>query len=169
MPPEFALTEEPVYEGEPILAIAADSEELASEAIERIVVDFEPLPFAIDPIESLRPGSPNGREQGNVFVGPSMKTLKWTPEQMATYDGGKFPNDAEATETAVFGDIEKGFKEADLDRRARHAPADHVAPAARIALVHGLLAERQVLHARLDAEPRAHRGIGRRLGRRQAR
>ena len=29
MPPEFALTDEPVYEGEPILAIAADSEELA--------------------------------------------------------------------------------------------------------------------------------------------
>ena len=45
---------------------------------------------------------------------PSMKTLKWTPENMATLDAGKFPNDAEATETAVFGDIEKGFKEADL-------------------------------------------------------
>ena len=30
MPPEFALTDEPVYEGEPILAIAADSEELAA-------------------------------------------------------------------------------------------------------------------------------------------
>ena len=58
MPPEFALTDEPVYEGEPILAIAADSEELAAEAIDRIVVDFEPLPFVIDPLEGLRPGSP---------------------------------------------------------------------------------------------------------------
>src|SRR5262245_15841950 len=35
MPPEFALTEEPVYEGEPILAVAAISEEIASEAIEK--------------------------------------------------------------------------------------------------------------------------------------
>ena len=52
--------------------------------------------------------------EGNVFVGPSMKTLKWTAENMAMLDGGKFPHDAEATETAVFGDIEKGFKEADL-------------------------------------------------------
>jgi len=114
MPQEYALTEEPVYEGEPILAIAADSEELASEAIEKIVVDFEPLPHIIDPLDSLRPGSPNGRVEGNIFVGASMKTLKWTPEQVAMVDSGKFPHDAEAAETAVFGDIEAGFKEADL-------------------------------------------------------
>ncbi len=114
MPPEFALTDEPVYEGEPILAIAADSEELAAEAIEKIVIDFEPLPFVIDPLEGLRPGSPNGRTQGNVFVGPSMRTVKWTDANMAMVDAGKFPHDAEATETAIFGDVEKGFKEADL-------------------------------------------------------
>ena len=32
--PKFALTKEPIYEGEPILAVAADSEELAAAAIE---------------------------------------------------------------------------------------------------------------------------------------
>src|SRR5688572_30052603 len=114
MPPEFALTMEPVYEGEPILAVAALTEEIASAAIEKIVIDWEPLPFVTDPIESLRPGSPNGRSEGNVFVGASMRTIKWTPEQMARYDAGKFPHEAEATETALFGDVEKGFKEADL-------------------------------------------------------
>lgn len=114
MPPEFALTDEPVYEGEPILAIAADSEELAAEAIDKIVVEFEPLPFVIDPLEGLRPGSPNGRTQGNVFVGPSMKELKWTAADMAMVDAGKFPVGAESTETAIYGDVEKGFKEADL-------------------------------------------------------
>ena len=114
MPAEFALTSEPVYEGEPILAVAADSEELASEAIDRIVVEFEPLPHVIDPLEGLRPGSSNGRVEGNVFVGPSMRTLKWTAEDMALVDQGKFPQNAEATETLTFGDIEAGFKEADL-------------------------------------------------------
>lgn len=111
---EVALTKEPVYEGEPILALAADSEELAAEAIERIVVTYEPLPFVIDPLESLRPGGPNGRTEGNVFVGPAMQTLKWTAEDMAQVDAGRFPSTAEATETRVFGDIEQGFKEADL-------------------------------------------------------
>ncbi|MDP2053280.1 MAG: molybdopterin-dependent oxidoreductase, partial [Acidobacteriota bacterium] len=110
----FALTDEPVYEGEPILAIAADSEELAAAAIDKIVVTFEPLPFVIDPLQGLRPGSPNGRTQGNVFVGPSMRTLKWTADDMAMLDSGKFPVNAEATETTVFGDVEKGFAEADL-------------------------------------------------------
>ncbi len=114
MPAEFALTKEPVYEGEPILAIAADSEELAAEAIDRIVVTFEPLPHVIDPLEGLRPGSSNGREQGNIFVGPSMRTLKWTAADMALVDQGKFPSNAEAAETLTFGDIEAGFKEADL-------------------------------------------------------
>ena len=114
MPAEFALTKEPVYEGEPILAVAADSEELASEAIDKIVVNFEPLPHVIDPLEGLRPGSPNARTEGNVFVGPSMRTLKWTAENMADIDAGRFPVNAEATETLTFGDIEAGFKEADL-------------------------------------------------------
>ena len=50
---ERALTNEPLYEGEPILAVAAVDESTAAEAIERIVVEYEPLPFVIDPLVSL--------------------------------------------------------------------------------------------------------------------
>ena len=56
---ERALTNEPLYEGEPILAVAAVDELTAAEAIERIDLDLEPLPFVVDPVDSLRPGSPN--------------------------------------------------------------------------------------------------------------
>src|SRR5689334_25066196 len=42
--PEVALTNEPVYKGEPILAVAAVSELAAAEAIEKITLDLEPLP-----------------------------------------------------------------------------------------------------------------------------
>src|SRR6266513_1025890 len=45
---EKALTNEPVYQGEPVLAVAAIDELTASEAIEKIDIDFEPLPFAVD-------------------------------------------------------------------------------------------------------------------------
>jgi aerobic-type carbon monoxide dehydrogenase small subunit (CoxS/CutS family) len=38
------LTMEPLYQGEPILAVAAVDEITAAEAIERIHIDFEPLP-----------------------------------------------------------------------------------------------------------------------------
>ena len=112
--PELAIAKEAMYEGEPILAVAADSEELAAAAIEAIVVDFEPLDFVVDPLDSLRPGGPNGRTEGNVFVGPEIKTIKWTAEQHASAVAGKFPVDAEAGVTTVWGDIDKGFKEADL-------------------------------------------------------
>ena len=52
---ERALTDEPLYAGEPILALAAVDESTAAAAIERIEVDLEPLPFVIDSLESLSP------------------------------------------------------------------------------------------------------------------
>jgi xanthine dehydrogenase molybdenum-binding subunit len=114
LPQEVALTKEPLYEGEPILAVAADSEEIAAEAIERIVVDFEPLDFVIDPLDSLRPGGPNGRTEGNVFVGPQARTLKWTAADMAEIEAGRFPWNAEAAETQGYGDVEAALKASDL-------------------------------------------------------
>src|SRR6266540_6090497 len=68
---ERGLTNEPLYQGEPILAIAATSEREAAEAIEAIDIEFEPLPFVVDPIESLRPGGANARTQGNVWMRPA--------------------------------------------------------------------------------------------------
>src|SRR6266446_1257409 len=64
---ERALTNEPLYQGEPILAVAAVDEATAAAAIERIDLDLVPLPFVVDPVESLRPGGPNGRTDGNVW------------------------------------------------------------------------------------------------------
>src|SRR6202161_3567475 len=42
---EKALTMEPLYQGEPILAVAAVDELTAAEAIEKIRTDFHALPF----------------------------------------------------------------------------------------------------------------------------
>src|SRR5438128_3988824 len=67
---ERALTNEPLYQGEPILAVAAVDEATAAEAVERIEVRLEALPFVVDPVESLRPGSANGRTEGNVWFSP---------------------------------------------------------------------------------------------------
>src|SRR4029453_17124981 len=67
---ERGLTNEPLYQGETVLAVAAVDEATAAEAIEKIDIEFELLPFVVDPIESLRPGSPNARAQGNVWMRP---------------------------------------------------------------------------------------------------
>src|SRR3990167_5724560 len=67
---ERALTNEPLYEGEPILAVAAVDEFTAAEAIEKIQIEFEPLPFAVDPLVRLRPGRPTARTDGNEWFPP---------------------------------------------------------------------------------------------------
>src|SRR5689334_17477366 len=88
---ERALTNEPLYQGEPILAVAAVDELTAAEAIERIHITLEPLPFVVDPVESLRPSGANARVDGNVWITPPapqgappqppprprVETLKW--------------------------------------------------------------------------------------------
>jgi xanthine dehydrogenase molybdenum-binding subunit len=110
-----ALTNEPVFEGEPILAIAAEDEATAAEAIEKIHLDLERLPFVIDPIDSLRPGGPDARAAGNVFtVGGGMRRLKWTAQDMQEIAAGRIPWNAQAGEETAVGDLESAFKQADL-------------------------------------------------------
>src|SRR5262245_65266045 len=78
-PQETILTNEPLFVGHPILAVAADTEELASDALEKIKVTYEELPFTVDPLQSLYPGGPNARTNGNVTnPGIDLKTFKWT-------------------------------------------------------------------------------------------
>jgi CO/xanthine dehydrogenase Mo-binding subunit len=91
-PREACLTNHPHYEGEPILAVAAVDEETAAAAIEEIEIDFEPLPFVIDPLESLRPGGPNAFEEGNQFGSDGWSEYKWTTADFATVDAGRMPD-----------------------------------------------------------------------------
>ncbi|MBY0494218.1 MAG: xanthine dehydrogenase family protein molybdopterin-binding subunit [Cyanobacteria bacterium] len=116
---EHCLTKEPLYAGEPIAAVAAISEEIAAAAIELIHLDIEPLPHVVDPIESLRPGGPNARTDGNVWGPPSgtpprptMQELKWTEADFAAA-GDQVPT-GKATEEWSYGDLEAGFKNAAL-------------------------------------------------------
>src|SRR5262249_58445810 len=75
--PEAALTNEPVYKGEPILGVAAVDEHTAAEAVDRIELDLEPLPFLVDPLDSLRPNGPNAWREGNAFVGGKRAAPEW--------------------------------------------------------------------------------------------
>jgi xanthine dehydrogenase molybdenum-binding subunit len=117
---ERALTSEPVFQGDPILAVAAVDELTCAEAIEKIKIDFEELPFVLDPLESLRPGGPNPRADGNVWVRPQppafglqLTELKWTDQDFADYDQGKLPM-GHAPDEWSYGNLDAGFKNAAL-------------------------------------------------------
>ncbi|HVC31908.1 MAG TPA: xanthine dehydrogenase family protein molybdopterin-binding subunit [Chloroflexota bacterium] len=53
------------YYGQAVAAVAADTEELADEALGQISVSYEPLPFAVDPAVSVQNGSPLVQPCGN--------------------------------------------------------------------------------------------------------
>jgi CO/xanthine dehydrogenase Mo-binding subunit len=118
---ERALTNEPMYQGDPILAVAAVDELTCAEAIEKIKIDMEPLPFVIDPLDSLRPGGPNPHKDGNVWMrpkppvtgGPQVSELKWTQADFQEYEQGRLPM-GEAPDTWSYGDVDAGFRNAAL-------------------------------------------------------
>ncbi|MGH6895895.1 MAG: xanthine dehydrogenase family protein molybdopterin-binding subunit [Geminicoccaceae bacterium] len=113
-PPENQiLTMEPLFVGEPILAVAAVDETTAANAIEKIKVDLEPLPFTLDPLDSLYPGGPNARANGNVAnVRLDLQEVKWEAGDFAVPDG-QLPRGQPAEEWS-FGDLEAGFADAKL-------------------------------------------------------
>src|SRR5947209_8101828 len=99
---ERGLTNDPVYQGEPILAVCAVDELTAAEAIEKIHLDIERLPHVVDPLVSLRPGGPNARVEGNVWMRPAptvpppappptVAEVKWTEEDFKEYKEGRLP------------------------------------------------------------------------------
>ena len=157
-PPGFApsLTKEPMYVGEPILAVAALSEQAAEDAIAAIKIDYEPLPFTHDPLESLFPGGKDARGDGfniGMLVGLPMGKLKWSAADFARVKAGEEMPMGKPAEEWNFGDVEARIQEVQggvrgtlrhrLARASQHGAAQ----------LHGVLAERQVLRACQAAEP----------------
>ena len=122
-PGNTILTNEPLYVGAPTLAVAATDETTAQNAIAAIELDLEPLPFCVDPLESLRPGGPNARATGNVPSGrvtaveldasDGVAEVKWTAEDFEAAGEGQMPTGMATTEWS-YGDVEAGFANAAL-------------------------------------------------------
>lgn len=82
-----ALTDDKVrYIGDAVALVAAETDEIAREAVKAIKVEYTALPVVTNPHEALAEGSPRIHEKGNVLL--HSKTIK--------------------------GDIEKGFREASV-------------------------------------------------------
>ncbi|MGC4081443.1 MAG: hypothetical protein QM736_04830 [Vicinamibacterales bacterium] len=154
-----------------MLAVAAVDELTAIEAIELIDIDWEALPFNVDPIDSARPGTPTARTEGNVWMrpaaarggsrsAPDVVKLKWEEKDFAEYAQGKLPM-GKPTDEWSYGDVEAGTSKCRTGSRRDVLDVEQQPLDARTAQRDGLLAERQAVHALLDAEHGADRRIGR--------
>ena len=169
---ERGLTNEPLYQGEPILAVAAVDELTAAEAIERSTSTSSRCPSSS--IRSRACGRAartrdRGQRLGTPRAAGASRAAGGPPAPAAARDAevdrggfrrrrgeGQLPM-GKAPEEWPFGDVEAGFKNADLVLDETFVVAVHRPSAARNAQRDGLLAERQAVPARLHAEHRPHR------------
>jgi CO/xanthine dehydrogenase Mo-binding subunit len=91
-------TERVRYVGEPVAAVAADSAEIAEEAMNLIDVQYEALPYVTDPVEAIRPGAPVLHDNPGAY--------KNAPERAT-----ELPN-IQSYGHWSNGDVEAGFKKA---------------------------------------------------------
>jgi len=87
------------YIGEPVAAVAATDLDAAEEALELIIVEYEELPAVFDPLEAMKADAPLIHENLKDYV--------------TTFQAIQNGNVCSQT-TFVQGDIEKGFREADV-------------------------------------------------------
>ncbi len=106
------LTNTPHFVGEPVAALAAVDETTAQDAIRKVRLDLEPLPFVLDPLESLRPDGPNARLDGNTVVRrEGVSEIKWTDADFEDAGEGELPM-GEVNNEWSYGDLEVGFRDA---------------------------------------------------------
>src|SRR5438552_3213471 len=55
------------FQGEPVVAIAAESPEIADRAADLVEIEYEEVPGVFDPVEALRPGAAEVHDGGNVL------------------------------------------------------------------------------------------------------
>ncbi|MGE5510964.1 MAG: xanthine dehydrogenase family protein molybdopterin-binding subunit [Bacteroidota bacterium] len=91
--------EKALFEGHPVAAIAATSERIAREALKLIKVDYEVLPHVMDVVEAMKPDAPVLHED--------LITAGVTPAPTK-------PSNVAKRVEFVLGDVDKGFKEADV-------------------------------------------------------
>ena len=89
------------HAGDGVAAVAAVTEQIAQDALDRVKVEYEPLPAVLDPLAAMREDAPKVHPAGNIY----------------------------ATKVIRKGDIEQGFAESDrvFEGRYRTQMVEHAA------------------------------------------
>ncbi len=106
------LDSEVRYVGDEVLAVAADTEDIADQALKLIAVEYEELPYVIDPQQALTDSSTLVHTEGNrlapiMYVGNLYEALPPTPgEQLDTAMSNIISGEAQISE---LGNVGEGF------------------------------------------------------------
>lgn len=64
------------YEGDEVVALAADDEDAAEDALDLVAVQYRELPFVLDAEEAMKPGAPSVHRSGNIVGGRQGEVYK---------------------------------------------------------------------------------------------
>jgi CO/xanthine dehydrogenase Mo-binding subunit len=103
------------YVGDEVAAVAAVDEITAAEALERIEVEYEPIPAVFDPEEALKDGAPKVHDE--IVPTTTCAWEDWGVNKPAR--PFKVVNNICATVSMAYGDIDKGFAGSDYVREDR--------------------------------------------------
>ncbi|HUE75808.1 MAG TPA: xanthine dehydrogenase family protein molybdopterin-binding subunit, partial [Chloroflexota bacterium] len=107
-----------LFAGQPVVALAATSREIAEEALALIEIEYDPLPAVMDPLEAMEPGAPVIRHEGSE----EGVNIDRSEEQIHAAGAGELAEEDEIDEQTNIssqvnfkrGDVEQAFKEADV-------------------------------------------------------
>ena len=126
------------FVGEPVVAVAADTELQAQEALDLITVHYEELPAVLDPWEALAQDAP--------LVHPDLHTYRRGGHEIVPH------SNINTVARYVHGDVEEGFRQADLlfeDEFFAHA-LSHAAMETHAAIAQYRPADRRIHALGLD-------------------
>jgi CO/xanthine dehydrogenase Mo-binding subunit len=147
--PNYPAEERPIAEdkvrfiGETVAAVVAVDPDIAEDALDLIEVDYDPLPAVFDPEEAMKDGAP--QIHGEITRTTS---CAWEDWGVARKSHSYTPvNNIAAKVVVSYGDVEKGFAEADYVRedRSRSPGTSHMAMEP-----HTIVASWDPFHQKLD-------------------
>lgn len=102
-----------LFYGQPVAAVAAETKEIAEEALGLIEVEYEPLPVLLDPVEAMKPGAYQIRHDGAEHgVDRSEAAIHTGGVGLEAEQEATLPNVASQVHFTR-GDVAQGFAEAD--------------------------------------------------------
>jgi CO/xanthine dehydrogenase Mo-binding subunit len=124
------------FQGQPVAAVVADDAHTAEEAIDLVQVEYEVLPAAIDPMESLKPGAPLVRQQ-SVDSDNAEAQAHATVAASEEKQTDEAPSNVASRVHYHRGDIDDGFTRSDVvvehTYRVPHVHQSYMEPRATIA------------------------------------
>src|SRR5262252_1140731 len=103
-----------MFVGHPVAAVAADDPAIAEEALDLIQVEYEILPAAVDPLESMKPGAPPVADAGTEA--DTSEAMAHGAVAVAKTEAAPPAKAANVSQQSRLhrGDIAKGFAESDV-------------------------------------------------------